>query len=79
MQGEYAYDNSDILSKLLNYMAKHPVIRESVFFKKFTEIDKQFPDEFSKNRYKKSPNGNVSRATMNIHHSMSNLDLMPDE
>lgn len=79
-EGVYAYDYSESMVKLLQFFSQNPVIRESVFFKKFLEIDKQFPDEFSTARSKKNAFGIVkNRQTIGgIAQSHSHLDLMPD-
>ena len=78
-EGFYAENYSEELSKLLNFFCHHPVIKESVFFKKFLEIDKEFPDEFSKARNKKSTSFMPkNRATLQAAQSITSFDLMPD-
>jgi len=77
--GMYAEDYIDSLTKLMQFYCHHPVIREAVFFKKFMEIDKNFPDEFKKVRTKKvTSKMPVSRATLQLAQSISSNDLMPD-
>lgn len=44
--GEFLDDKSRMLSKFLQYLGTNPIARESVFFKKFLEIDSVYPDEF---------------------------------
>lgn len=79
MSGDYAIDYTSALARLLKYFSSHPVIRESVFFKKFIEIDKMFPDEFARNRHKKNNHGfPQNRTTLHYTQSVSNLDLLPD-
>ncbi|CAI2378647.1 unnamed protein product [Moneuplotes crassus] len=72
--GHYANDLSEDLQGLLLFFCKNPVVRESVFFKKFLEIDKQFPDEFA-NKWGVSGR---KRGTIKVVQSYSNLELMPD-
>ena len=78
-EGVYAEDYTSILRNLMHFFSLSPIVRESVFFKKFLEIDKNFPDEFSKSRGKLSKrNLKVKRTTMALKWSTSNFDLMPD-
>lgn len=77
-EGVYAYDYSESLEKMLQTFSQNPVIRESVFFKKFLEIDKRFPDEFTNARQKKNALMPKNRMTMGIAQSHSQFDLMPD-
>ena len=62
-----------LLSSFFNSFVNNAVVRESVFFKKFLEIDKQFPDEFVSKK-----TASRHRQTMGLAQSHSNFDLMPD-
>lgn len=75
-EGVYSYDFTGSMTELLQYFCQNPLVRETVFFKKFLEIDKQFPDEFHSK--KGSSNNPRLRATIGMAHSVSNFDLMPD-
>lgn len=75
-EGVYSYDFTGSMTELLQYFCQNPLVRETVFFKKFLEIDKQFPDEFLSK--KGSSNNPRLRATIGMAHSVSNFDLMPD-
>lgn len=76
--GMYSMDYSESLQNLLNCFTLNPVVRESVFFKKFMEMDKQFPDEFASQRNRSKYGPYASRTTMMIMNSKSSFDLMPD-
>ena len=78
-EGIYAEDYTEILKNLMHFFSLSPIVRESIFFKKFLEMDKRFPDEFSKSRNKQNKNGfKVKRVTIGLKTSISNFDLMPD-
>ena len=72
-EGVYADDFSDPIIELLKFFCLNAVVRESIFFKKFLEIDKQFPDEFASKKH--APR---TRQTIGLAQSHSNFDLMPD-
>ena len=75
----YITEYTDELLNLMNFFSRSPVVRESIFFKKFLEIDKNFPDEISNNRNKMNRRvGPVSRATIGAPAPASNIDLMSD-
>ena len=75
-QQMYEPDYSNILKKILHCMSTNPEIRDSMFnTHNKMETDKRFADEFGTNYDKNLPHPSVSRATMQVNNSMSNLDL----